>query len=170
MSPSISILTCTTNASTGTGIPSTTVSLSSEVAQDGMSSSMQQLVMQSTLNPDSEFDTDKHTVDITSSQSPSTKLQPTTEFDAACYREKVKGMNNGQIQNLIDNVFNPDTSYKFPKSDGRSSLFKWFNSFPWLSCSPSADGLFCLSCVLFGDSFPNKAGRIKKLFSEPFTH
>ena len=162
MSQPISTPTCTTNASTGTGIPSSTLSVRSEVAQDSMSSNMQQIVMQSTFNPDSEFGTDKHTVDITSSQSPSTNLQPTTEFDVACYREKVKGMSDAQIQNLIDNVFKPDTSYKFPKSGG-SFLFNWFNS------SPSTDGAFCLSYVLFGDCFPNKAGRIK-LFSELFTH
>ena len=53
-------------------------------------------------------------------------------------------MDNIEIQNLILNVFKPDKS--------------------------SADGAFCLPCVLFGDHFPKKANRIKKLFCEPFTH
>ena len=33
--------------------------------------------------------------------------------------------------------------------------------------SPSANGAYCLSCALFGDRFPSKAGKISKLFSKP---
>ena len=32
--------------------------------------------------------------------------------------------------------------------------------FKWLYYSPSANGAFCLSCVLFGDRFPGRAGKI----------
>ena len=89
--------------------------------------------------------------------------------DVAFYREIVKGLNNLQIQNLIRSLFKPEKTYVFPKtSDGRHFNYDWFSKFPWLSYSPSQDGAFCLSCVLFGDNFPKKASRIKKLFSEPF--
>ena len=82
--------------------------------------------------------------------------QPSNEFDVAFYRERANAMDNIQIQNLIKNVFKPDKSYEFPKTNGRSFIYKWFDSFPWLSYSPSADGAFCLPCVLFGDHFPKK--------------
>ena len=42
--------------------------------------------------------------------------------------------------------------------------------YPWLCYSPSKDGAYCLSCVLFGDRFPDKAGRISRLFSEPLRY
>ena len=30
--------------------------------------------------------------------------------------------------------------------------------------------LICLRCVLFGDQYPSKTNKIKRLFSEPFTY
>ena len=36
--------------------------------------------------------------------------------------------------------------------------------------SPKLDGAFCLPCVLFGHRFPNKLGKIKKLFIEPLRY
>lgn len=92
------------------------------------------------------------------------------EYDVAYYREKAKHMNHSQIEDLIKNVFKPDKSYPFPKTNNRSFLFKWFESYSWLCYSPSLNGAFCLSCVLFGDQFPTKTSKIKKLFSEPFSH
>ena len=81
-------------------------------------------------------------------------------------------MDNLQIADLIKNVFKPDKSYSFPisKTNGKSFLYKWFDNYSWLCYSPSLDGAFCLSCVLFGDRFPTKTSTIKKLFSEPITH
>ena len=49
-------------------------------------------------------------------------------------------------------------------------LFRWLELHPWLCYSPSLNGAFCLPCVLFGDRFPEKAHRIKNLFSEPFKY
>lgn len=95
---------------------------------------------------------------------------PNNEFDVAFCREKVKTMNNSQIENLIKNIFKPDRSYSFPKSDGRSFRYEWLQLFPWLCYSPLKDGAYCLSCVLFGDRFPGKTSKIKRLFSEPLTH
>ena len=97
-------------------------------------------------------------------------VQPIDEYDVAFYRKKVKGMSNLQIEVLVKNVFIPDKLYSFPKTNKRSFLFRWLESYPWLCYSPSVDGAFCLPCVLFGDRFPKKACRMKNLFSEPFIH
>lgn len=88
-------------------------------------------------------------------------------FDIACYREKVKGLDNAGVYNLVKNVFKPDKNYCFPKTKGRSFRYEWLELYPWLHYSPSKDGAFCLACVLFGDRFPIKASKIRKLFSEP---
>lgn len=88
-------------------------------------------------------------------------------FDVALYRDKVKGMSTSEICNLIKNVFRPDKQYSFPKTNGRSFRYDWLQLYSWLCYSPSEDGAYCLSCVLFGDRFPGKAGKIQKLFSEP---
>ncbi len=77
-------------------------------------------------------------------------------FDVALYREKVKGMDTSEICDLIRQV--------------RSFRYDWLKLHSWLCYSPSKDGAFCLSCVLFGDHFPGKAGKTKKLFSEPLKY
>lgn len=107
--------------------------------------------------------------DTTRSASPANG-ECSNNFDVAFYREKVKGMTNAEIDNLLKNVFVPETSFKFPKTNGRSFRLDWIKSHPWLCYSPSLDGGFCLSCVLFGDRFHSKLGKIRKLFSEPITH
>ena len=90
-----------------------------------------------------------------------------TNFDVATYRDMVKGMSSSEICNLIKNVFRPDKKYSFPKTNGRSFRYDWLELYSWLCYSPSQDGAFCLSCVLFGDCFPGKSGKIHNLFSEP---
>ena len=95
---------------------------------------------------------------------------PTNEFDVAFFRKKVIGMNNFQIQNLIRNVFKPDKSYYFPKTNGRSFRYIWLEEFSWLCYSPTEDGAYCLPCVLFGDRFCTKCANIFKLFSKPLNH
>ena len=41
----------------------------------------------------------------------------------------------------------------------------------WLYNSPSANGAFCLSCVLFGDRLPGRAGKIPKFQNfQPLLH
>ena len=92
---------------------------------------------------------------------------PTNEFDVAFFRKKVIGMNNFQIQNLIRNVFKPDKSYYFPKTNGRSFRYIWLEEFSWLCYSPTEDGAYCLPCALFGDRFRTKSANISKLFSKP---
>ena len=94
----------------------------------------------------------------------------TNEFDVAFFRKKVIGMNNFQIQNLIRNVFKPDKSYYFPRTNGRSFCYIWLEEFSWLCYSLTEDGAYCLPCVLFGDRFRIKSANIFKLFSKPLNH
>ena len=93
-----------------------------------------------------------------------------SQFDVALYRDKVKGMDTSGVCTLIKNVFKPTKEYCFPKHNGRSFRYDWLNLYPWLCYSPSKDGAYSLSCVLFGDRFPTKTGRISRLFSEPLCH
>jgi hypothetical protein len=88
-------------------------------------------------------------------------------FDVASYRERVKGMDSSQICELVKNVFKPDKTFSFPKTNGRCFRYNWLESYPWLCYSPSMDGAFYLSCVLFGDIFSGKASKITRLFSAP---
>ena len=88
-------------------------------------------------------------------------------FDVASYRERVKGMDSSEICELVRNVFKPGKKFSYPKTNGRSYRYNWLESYSWLCYSPSMDGAFCLSCVLFGDIFSGKAKKITRLFSEP---
>ena len=101
-----------------------------------------------------------------------TPAAPHHSYDVAFYRKLVKGTDDSEICNLIKNVFTPDANYVFPKNDqtGRSFRYPWLNLHSWLCYSPSQDGAFCLSCVLFGNQFQNKAFQIGKFFSEPYKH
>ena len=87
-----------------------------------------------------------------------------SQFDIALYRDKVKGMDTSSVCTLIKNVFKPTKEYCFPKRNGRSFRYDWLNLYRWLCYSSSKDGAYCLSCALFGDRFPAKAGRISRLF------
>ena len=90
------------------------------------------------------------------------------KFDIAHYRDMVKDMTEPEVNDLIQHVFKPDKNYAFPKTNGRAFRYKWLDMFKWLCYSPFANGAFCLSCVLFGDRFPGKPGKISKLFFRTF--
>jgi len=77
--------------------------------------------------------------------------------------------------NLIKNR-EPDSSFKFPARHYKDKRAKtgllsryccrdWFKMFPFVDYSMSADGLFCLPCVLFPDSVHR---RPKKLITEAY--
>ena len=82
-----------------------------------------------------------------------------SEYDIACFRSKAFTLNDLQIKNLIRNAFVPNESYSFPKTNGRSFQLIWLKQFSWLSYSPSEDGAYCLSCVLFGFKYSSKSSR-----------
>ena len=71
-------------------------------------------------------------------------------------------MCDSEVNNLIQNVFKLDKNYAFPKTNGRAFRCEWLDMFKWLYYSPSVNGAFCLSCVLFGERFPGRAGKISK--------
>ncbi|XP_057307823.1 zinc finger MYM-type protein 1-like isoform X2 [Hydractinia symbiolongicarpus] len=96
---------------------------------------------------------------------------PQTYFDVSDYTDKVFQIKDDplKVHDLIQNVYKPDHSYKFPKTN-RSFRFEWLTKFSWLCYSPKVDGAYCLPCVLFGHKFSSKLSKIKKLFSEPFKY
>ena len=52
---------------------------------------------------------------------------------------------------VLTNAWQPDSNYKFPASGNRNLKFQhsWLQSFPWLTYSPSEDGVYCRYCFLF---------------------
>ena len=92
-----------------------------------------------------------------------TLLLYNSNYDVACSREQFANMDDSQLLDL----FKPDMSFVFSKKGGRTFLYKWLEEYSWLCYSPSVDGAFCLPCVLFGDQFPVKKDKVKRLFSEP---
>ena len=75
-------------------------------------------------------------------------------------------MSDIQRKEIIQNVFVPNSSFHFPKVDGRQFKREWLKQFPWLCYSPSMDGGFCLACVLFGHEFA-KGSKVKLLRTDP---
>ena len=67
---------------------------------------------------------------------------------------------------MIQNVFLPNSSFHFPKIDGRQFKRVWLKQFSWLCYSPSTDGGFCLACVLFSHEFA-KSSKVKLLRTNP---
>ena len=93
-------------------------------------------------------------------------------YDVASFRKKIVDSQKSYetYESLAKNVFKPDESFPFTKTNGRCFRMEWLKSFPWLCYSPSEDGAFCISCVLFGGNFSSKSSKLKKLYSEPFKH
>ena len=50
-------------------------------------------------------------------------------------------------------MFVPNSSFHFPKIDGRKFKREWLKQYPWKCYSPSMNGGFCIACVLFGHEF-----------------
>ena len=78
---------------------------------------------------------------------PAIDFDNVNQYDIALYRERVKGMNKLEIENLIKNVFKPDKIFVFPKTGKRCFRYVWLERYPWLCYSPSTDGAYCLPCV-----------------------
>ena len=85
----------------------------------------------------------------------------------ATYRKKAPKLSDAERKDLIKNVFVPDDSFSFPKSNSRSFRLEWLKQFPWLCYSPSEDGAYCLSCILLGHTRRAEASRVKNLYSQP---
>ena len=67
---------------------------------------------------------------------------------------------------MVQNVFVPNSSFHFPKVDGRQFKREWLKQFTWICYSPSMDGWFCLACVLFVLEFA-KCSKVKLLRTDP---
>lgn len=90
--------------------------------------------------------------------------------DVRYFTEKAKNMNDAQKLELIHNVLKPDLGPSLFVDQLMVEL-KRLEDYSWLCYFPSLNGaLICLPCVLFGDQFPNKNKKVKKLFSEPMIY
>ena len=86
-------------------------------------------------------------------------------IDPALYAHK-KLMASDINTCLTEGTFQPNISFVFPKSNGRSFQPDWLykviphNSFKhrrnWLSYSVSSDRAFCVTCILFGGSLASR--------------
>ena len=63
-------------------------------------------------------------------------------------------------------MFVPNSSFDFPKVDGRQFKRDSRKQFPWLCYSPSLDDGFCLACILFGHEFA-KGSKVNLLRTDP---
>ena len=90
----------------------------------------------------------------------------TYKYDIANFRYRGSNLSDIQRKEIIQNVFVPNSSFHFPKVDGRQFKREWLKQFPWLCYSPSMDGGFCLACVLFGHEFA-KGSKVKLLRTDP---
>ncbi len=66
----------------------------------------------------------------------------------------------GEKHELMNRVWVPDSTYKFPTSGARNFKFhrSWFHSFKWLVCSATEDDAYCRFCVPFGSKTIGKDG------------
>jgi hypothetical protein len=99
---------------------------------------------------------------------PNETLPNFDENDIAFYRDRVGELSEESIFSMIENTFSPPENFQFPKVLKRQFQLSWLNNFSWLRYSKSANGAFCLPCVVFGSRFPLKSQKIQKLYSEPF--
>nr|XP_047132966.1 zinc finger MYM-type protein 1-like isoform X2 [Hydra vulgaris] len=83
------------------------------------------------------------------------------EFDIGLFVDKVGKLSNQEKRNILLNVWILPSDYVFPKTNGHKCNPAWFKKFSWLCYSKYYDGLFCISCVLFG-----KASSTSQLFHE----
>ena len=84
----------------------------------------------------------------------------TYKYDIANFRYRGSNLSDIQGKEIITNVFVPNSSFDFPKLDGRQFKREWLKQLPWLCYSTSMDGGFCLACVLFGHEFA-KGSKVK---------
>ena len=90
----------------------------------------------------------------------------TYKYDIANFRCRGSNLSDIQSKEIIQNVFIPNSSFHFPKIDGRQFKREWLKQFLWLCYSPSMDGGFCLAFVLFGHEFA-KGSKVKLLRTDP---
>ena len=98
-----------------------------------------------------------------------------SKFDVGTYFSQAsKSLPETEIFDLINNVFSPDSDFKFPKhAGGRKFRHAWLSEYDWLKYSPSREGGFCLPCSLFSHGVPSKSKGLmtsKPIFPSANTH
>ena len=90
----------------------------------------------------------------------------TYKYDIANIRYRRNNLSGIQRKEIIQNVFVPNSSFHYPKVDGRQFKREWLKQSPWLCYSKSMDIGFCLACVLFDHEFA-KGSKAKLLRTDP---
>ena len=88
--------------------------------------------------------------------------------DISCYHKKSSTVSDTELFDMIQNVYKPEKSFKFPKRDNKRKFrYKWLEKFEWLKYSLVLDGGFCLPCSLFSHRAPPRFNRFSNLVSKP---
>ena len=100
--------------------------------------------------------------------------QATAKKDIGHYYNKVDQLGNSEKYDLMENVWKPLPSHRFPvkvESGAQKRKFNlnWLNDHKWLTYSEHLDGAFCLACVLFGRRIGKNSSKLDKLFRSPLT-
>ena len=76
---------------------------------------------------------------------PKTK-EHTYKYDIANFRYRGNNLRDIQRKEVIKNVFVPNSSFHFPKVDGRQFKRECLKQFPWLRYSPTMNAGLSLIC------------------------
>ena len=90
----------------------------------------------------------------------------TYKYYTANFRYRESNLSDIQRKEIIQNMFVPNSSFHFPKINGRQFKRDWLKQFPWLCYSPNMDSKFCLACVLFDHEFA-ECSKVKLLTTDP---
>lgn len=82
---------------------------------------------------------------------PPADITLTVKFDIHHFVGKT--LSDTDRYDILENMFTPTASYKFPQTQyasfKRSFQLSWLSRYPGLVYSPACDGAYCLYCVLF---------------------
>ena len=95
----------------------------------------------------------------------------TNRNDIYSYVNRVSNLAGFEKFDLLSNTWKPEASYSFPcnKESKRRFQYAWLTRFPWLAHSASANGGFCVNCVLFGGETTHNASKLQRLMTAPLT-
>lgn len=87
------------------------------------------------------------------STSSRTEQEVSEQTDIALHLNKIRKMNDRDKHHFLVNHWKPSKDFQFPHSisNGKKNQcqYKWFTAYPWLAYSPSAEKIYCISCLFF---------------------
>ena len=98
------------------------------------------------------------------------------KYDIGLHYMNSRSMNDNEIYELIQNVWKPSPTFRFPitieaQSRKRCFQYNYLQQYSWLAYSKYLDACFCLPCVLFLHKTESvQSSRLIRLYTEPFIH